>query len=156
VLYLASPAAYRTAGFVLLREDLSLPLFALHLWLLARAVRRPSVGAWAGCGLAALAALATWHAMTFVVTLELACVFAWLLRTGRSPLAVGRAWIAPAVVAVGSLFVPVLWSKLLLLSVPMQLAVGLGVAAARGRCCAWAGRSRRWGWCSHSRASSRR
>jgi len=129
LLYLASPANYRTAGFVLLREDLSLPLFALHLWLLARAVRRPGVAAWAGCGLAALAALATWHAMTFVVTLEMLCGFAWLVRTGRSPLAEGRAWIAPLVVAVGSLLVPVLRSKLLLLSVPMQLAAGLGVAA---------------------------
>jgi len=33
------PSNYRSLSFIFLREDLSLPIYALHLWLLARAVR---------------------------------------------------------------------------------------------------------------------
>jgi hypothetical protein len=39
VLYAILPANYRTIGFILIREDGSLPFFALHLWLLVRALR---------------------------------------------------------------------------------------------------------------------
>jgi hypothetical protein len=76
-LYALSYSNYRTIGFLYIREDLSLPLFALHLWLLARAIRTGRAAPMVGAGLAAAAALATWHAMTFVFSVEVACLLAW-------------------------------------------------------------------------------
>ena len=37
--YTVIPANYRTLGFILIREDFALPWFALHAYLLARAIR---------------------------------------------------------------------------------------------------------------------
>jgi hypothetical protein len=130
LLYALTPANYRTIGFVLVREDFSLPFFALHLWLLARAVRLRTTPAILAAALALVAALATWHAMTFVATLAAGCVFAWFLRTGQNPLATPRSWWFPAALGAASLVVPVLRAKLFLLSVPMQVAVAMPVAAA--------------------------
>lgn len=127
------PASYRTLGIVLLREDLALPCFALHLGLLAVAARRRTPVSFVACGLALLAALATWHAMGFVAAIEAAVVLAWFLRTGRNPFAVRWAWLVPATVAAGSLLVPVLRAKVAILSLPMQVAAGLLVAAAAAR-----------------------
>ncbi len=122
-------ANYRTVGFVFLREDLSLPLFSLHVWLLARSVRTRSP---ASIGLAAAAlamALATWHAMGFIVAIEALCVFLWYLRTGRNPLAAPAAWLFPAVLVAGILVVPVLRAKLVLFSLPVQIVFALLLAA---------------------------
>lgn len=126
LLAVATAANYRTMGSILVREELSLPLLALHLYLLARALRLRSAGAVALTALAAVGALASWHAMSFVFSVEMACGFAWFLRTGENPIGARRGWIFPAVLAAGALAIPVLRSKLLLLSLPMQLlAVGL-------------------------------
>ena len=132
LLFALSPASLRTMGFVLMREDASLPFFALHLGLLARAARLRTPASFALAGLAALAAAATWHAMGFALALEAATLFAWFLRSGESPLATRYAWIAPAVVAGGSCFVPMLSARWFLLSLPMQLSAALAVGALVG------------------------
>lgn len=126
LVYVVTAGSYRTIGFILIREDLSMPLFTLHLYLLARALRVGSAGSMAAAALSAVAALSTWHAMNFVVTIEAACIFAWFLRTGENPMAAGGSWVFLAVVAAGGLLVPVLASKLFLLSLPVQM---LGVMA---------------------------
>lgn len=125
LLYGFSVANYRTIGFILIREDLSLPLFALHLWLLARAVRLKTWPAFMLSGIAVSAALATWHAMGFVIAAEAACVLLWSLRSGTSPFKVQGAWALPAVVAIASLVIPVLQAKLFLLSLPMAMSAAL-------------------------------
>ncbi len=130
LLFALLPSSYRTIGIMLLREDFALPWFALHLGLLAWAARKRTPASYVCCGLALLAALATWHAMGFVVAMKAAILVAWFLRTGRNPLAARGAWLVPAVVAVGSLLVPVLRAKTALLSLPMQAAAGLLLAAA--------------------------
>lgn len=132
-LFALSPASYRTIGFVLMREDASLPLFALHLGLLARAARVRTRGSFALAGVAALGAAATWHAMGFVLALEAAALFAWFVRTGDSPLAARHAWILPALVALGSFLVPLLSTRWFVLSLPMQLTAALAVGAVVGR-----------------------
>ncbi len=122
------PASYRTLGVLLIREDFALPWFALHLGLLARAARVRSKASFVLCGLVLVGALATWHAMGFIVAMEAAVVLLWFLRTGRNPFAVSGAWIVPAVVAAGSFAVPVLRAKMAVLSLPMQAAAGLLLA----------------------------
>lgn len=132
-LFALSPASYRTMGFVLMREDASLPLFVLHLGLLARAARVRTPASFALAGLAALAAAATWHAMGFALALEVAVLFAWFLRTGRSPLAARHAWLTPAVVALGSFAIPLLAARWFVVSLPMQLVAALAVGALLAR-----------------------
>jgi len=129
-LYALIPANYRTVGFVFMREDLSLPLFALHLWLLARAVRLATPAAIALAALALLGAAATWHAMGFVLTLEALSITAWALRSGRNPLAAPGSWLFPAIVAAGAMLVPVLRAKLFVLSPPLMLLAALLALAA--------------------------
>jgi hypothetical protein len=136
VLFALSPANYRTVGFILVREDLSLPWFALHLYLVIRAGRLGTPGAYAMAGLALLLALASWHAMVFVVALEAACVFAWFLRSGTNPLVYpgssrraggwAGSWALVLVLALGAVAVPVLRAKLFVLSIPMQLCFAMG------------------------------
>jgi len=121
VVYVATAGSYRTLGIILIREDLSLPLFSLHLYLLARALRVKSVGAIAAAALTMVAALATWHAMSFVFTIEVACIFAWFLRTGENPMRTKGSWIVLVVLAAGGLLIPVLLSKWLLFSLPVQM-----------------------------------
>jgi hypothetical protein len=130
LLFALLSANYRTIGFILIREDFALPWFALHLWLLARAARVRTAASFALCGLAALAALSTWHAMGFVVAIEAAVALLWFLRTGENALAGRYAWLLPAVVAAGSFVVPALRTKVAALSLPMQIAIGLLAAAA--------------------------
>jgi hypothetical protein len=65
-----------------------------------------------------------------VATLLALCIFAWFLRSGRNPLAAPRAWLFPAVLAAAALLIPVLRAKLFILSIPMQIALALLVAAA--------------------------
>jgi len=90
-------------------------------------VRTPT--SFAIAGLAALAAAATWHAMSFAITLEVAVLFAWFVRTGQSPLATRHAWLVPAVAALGSFAVPLLATRWFVLSLPMQLVAALAVGA---------------------------
>jgi hypothetical protein len=123
--FLSIPLAYRTVGFVLIREDLALPVFALHLWLAARAARVGSLAAWGAAGLALAAALSSWHAMGFVVDLELAACVLWLLRHGESPFVLPRAWAVFATLVLAALVVPVLAAKSFLLSPTMQLVGAL-------------------------------
>jgi hypothetical protein len=135
------PASYRTTGFVLLGEDLSFPLLAVHLWLLARAARVRTPLSFALAGAFLVGGLATWHAAGFFVALEAAAFFAWYLRSGENPLAARHAWIVPACVAAACLVDPMLRGKLQILSLPMQLALALLVMAAverRRRLAPWA------------------
>ncbi len=131
-LFAALPANYRTVGFILVREDVALPLFALHLAALAWAAT--SRRAWAAflAGALLAAALSTWHALTFVAALEAAVFFAWLLRTGRSPftgsLALG---LVPLVLAAE--LVPMLRLARFLEAAPMLLALALFAAALAPR-----------------------
>jgi hypothetical protein len=136
-LYAITPANYRTVGFILMREDLSVPLFSLHLWLLARAARRKTPASFILAAAALALALSTWHAMGFVAAIEAACLFAWFLRTGRNPLSAPRAWLFPAVLVLFSVAVPVLHAKLFLLSLPMQIAAALLLTAALERRFRW-------------------
>ncbi|MCP3917511.1 MAG: hypothetical protein GY711_18355 [bacterium] len=126
------PANYRTIGFVFMREDLSVPLFALHLGLFARAARVRTTVAYVACGLALGAALATWHAMQFVVTLEALCVLACFLWRGTNPLSVSRAWIAPLVAAVICVLVPALRAERAFLAAPFLVALALWIASRTG------------------------
>ena len=123
--YALTTANYRTIGFILMREDFSLPFFAVHLWLMARAMRLGTASAYVLAALALLAALSTWHAMTFVAILEIAALYAWYLRTGQNPLSTFRAWLFPAILGAGSLPVTVLRAKGFLFSLPMLLLYGL-------------------------------
>ena len=124
-IYGLTTANYRTISFILMREDFSLPFFAIHLWLMLRAMRLGTASAYVTAALTLLAALSTWHAMTFVATLEMAAFFAWYLRTGRNPLSPARSWLFPAILAAGCLPVPVLRAKGFFLSLPMLLLYGL-------------------------------
>jgi hypothetical protein len=136
LLWVVMLASYRTVGAILIREDFSFPWFALHAWWLARAARVGSAAAFSLAGLALLAAVATWHAMGFVVTMEVACLLAWFLRSGQNLPAAGLAWIALAVAGLGSLAVPVLRAKQFALSLPVSLALALvlgGRLARRAR-----------------------
>jgi len=129
----ALPASYRTLGFVVVREDLSLPLWALHLWFCARAYRTDRVRDCVGAGLLAGAAAATWHAMGSFLTMELACGAAWFARTGRSALGSPRAVWAPVAATAVGLAVPVLRAKGFWLSVPLVLAWSLVLVGWLGR-----------------------
>lgn len=136
LLYATMPVNYRTLGFVLIREDFSLPWFSLHLYLVTRAARLGTRASFGLAALATVAAAATWHAMPFVLLMEMACVLGWFVRSGENPLAARGAWMLPVGVALVSLAVPVLRAKLFFLSLPMQLALAMvlgGLAARHGR-----------------------
>jgi len=126
--YALTPAAYRTIGFLLVREDVCLPLFALHLWLFARAVRLRTSAPALGAGVALGAALATWHAAGLLATLEALALFAYFLARDRSPFDDRRGLAALVLVAASCTVVPALRAKVALLSLPMQLAAALAVA----------------------------
>jgi hypothetical protein len=117
--------SYRTIGFILIREDFSLCWFALHLWLAARALRVRSIPSIVLAGLALGLALSTWHAMAFVTAVEAAVVFAWVLRSGRNPFAARGAWVFALVLALFGACVPVLRSKLFVLSPTMCIVYAL-------------------------------
>jgi len=125
LLALLTPANYRTLGFLLVGEDIALPLFVLHLGVLARFARRGRRRDAFLAGLCAAAALSTWHASSFVLSLELGLVFLGALVTGRSPFdRPEAAWLLVAP-AVAGLVVPVLRASGLLLSPAAALSVAL-------------------------------
>ncbi len=128
-LHVGTGGTYRTIGSILVREDLSLPLFALHLYLLARASRLKTPGAVMLAAGAAAAALATWHAMAFIFTMEVTCVFLWHLRTGKNPMEARASWLFVGVLILGALSIPVLQSKLFVFSAPVQMLVAMLVVA---------------------------
>lgn len=130
LLALLLPAAWRTMGFVMMNEDLAVPLFALHLGLLARAVRLQSAASIALAALALGGALATWHAMGFFAAAEAACALAWFARTRENPLAPPRAWIFAAIVAAFACAVPVLRATAFLGSFACAALAALACAAA--------------------------
>lgn len=133
-LFLLLPANYRTIGFVLVREDFSLPWFALHLFLLARAARARTASSCVLAGGSLAVAMATWHASVFLATVEAACLIAWFLRTRANPFSTPRAWLVPATAGAFCLLVPVLWARGAILSLPMLLAwTMLAAAGARRR-----------------------
>lgn len=132
-LYLVVPGNYRTVCFILVREDFSIPWLALHLYAFARAVRVRTVPAAALAALLLVMAAGTWHAMGFVLTIELLSVLAWFLWTGQNPLAHRSASIVPVVVVLGGLAIPALLTKGFLFSLPMLLLFGLAIAGALER-----------------------
>ena len=128
-IYLILQGNYRTVGFVLIREDFSIPWLSLHLYLLVRALRvrtRLSVF-WAA--LFFVLAAATWHAMGFMLTIEAAVILFWFLRSGQNPLAHENAWVFPITIVLGSLLVPVLLAKGFLFSLPVLFVLALWSAA---------------------------
>ncbi len=125
LLYVCIPANYRTLGFVLIREDLSLPLLSLHFWWLARAARVRSGSAVIAASVLGLAAAATWHAAGFILALEMGILLLWFFRTGQNPLEVRGATIALAIVAVIAVLVPALRGKGFYLSSPVKIMAAL-------------------------------
>jgi len=131
-LYLALPASYRTAGFVLMREDLSLPLYALHLALAARAARVGSRGATCAAAATAALALATWHAMGFVLLIEGAVLLAVFLRSGSSPFERHAPW-SLGCLALSWILVPAIRGGPLLALLVLVLILWLGPRLAPRR-----------------------
>lgn len=134
-LALVTPANYRTIGFLLVGEDLALPLFLLHLGWLARATRTGRARDYLASGVFAAGALGTWHASSFVVTLELGVLACAALVEGRSPFEARRSWLVLVAPGVAGLLVPVLRASGLLFSPAAALALALLVPAlVRRRC----------------------
>lgn len=131
-LFFLLPANYRSIGFVLVREDLSFPLFALHLAALGWSLARGGAARFLLAGLLLGAALATWHALGFFVLLELASLWAWLaLRpAGPAPRGVHAVWLGPVAAGLG---VPALAASGLLLGPVAALGLGLAVLLALAR-----------------------
>lgn len=138
-IYLVILGNYRTIGFILIREDFSIPWFSLHLWLLARSVRVRTATCIGLAGLTLVLAAASWHAMGFMIAIEGGCLFAWFLRSGQNPLAARRAWVGVLVLVAGSLLVPVLRSKLFVLSLPMVIGYTLLLTGFLSRRPGWEG-----------------
>jgi len=130
VLFCVFSVNYRTVGFIIIREDLAIPLYSVHLWLLARAVRLRTTSAIVGSALALGCALASWHATSFIATIELLCVLAWFVRTGENPFSVRHAWLFPATLLLFGATVPALRSNAFVLS-PLCLVLTSFALAAR-------------------------
>lgn len=130
---LVTPANYRTIGFLMVGEDLALPLFVLHLGALATALRARSAAWFAASGLALAAALSTWHALSFVLTLELGVLFLGALVRGRGPFEERRTLAVLVAPALAGLFVPVLRASGLLLSPAAALTAALVALSFRRR-----------------------
>jgi hypothetical protein len=120
---------YRTIGFILIREDFSLPWFSIHLYLLARAFRVKTKLSFVLVALTLVLAASSWHAMGFFIAIEVTCFFLWFLRTGQNPLETPSAWLIPFSIVVLSLIIPVLRSKGFILSTPMLMLYCMLVSA---------------------------
>ena len=136
-LFAVLPANYRTVGFILVREDIALPLFALHLAALAWTARSLEDGRarWTTgmrslvAGTVLAAALSTWHALVFVAALEAAVFLTWFLRSGKSPFRVPGTVLVLVPLVLAALFVPLLRRSGFLLSIPMLVGLALLAAA---------------------------
>jgi len=144
LLALVTPANYRTIGFILVREDLALPLFALHLAWLARAMRTHRVPDFLGSGLVLAGALSTWHALGFVVLLELCLVWAGFLWTARSPFETPASTYVLVFPVLAGPSVPCLRLAGWLYSPAVALALGLWAVACACRVRPLARAQRRW------------
>jgi len=129
LLALVTPANYRTIGFLFVGEDAALPLFGLHLGWLARATRTDLGRHYLASGVFAACALATWHAASFLVTLELVVLAFGALATGRSAFEAPRAWFVLVPPGLAGIFVPVLRASGLLLSPAAALSLTLFLPA---------------------------
>ncbi len=127
------PATSRTLGFVLMDEDFSLPFLALHFGLLARTLRVRTPASIALAGLALGCAVATWHATSFLVTIEALCALAVCLRTGANPMSARAAWIVPLVLFGFGLGVPFLRTSGFVHSAPVVVVLALWSAAFLSR-----------------------
>ena len=132
VVWATTWANYRTIGFVLVGEDLSVPLFALHLYLVVRAARVRTTSAMILAAAAWIAALSTWHATNFFAAIEAVLVFAWFVRTRENPFAAGRAWSFAACALLLAFAVPFLRGTRFAGSLPMALVLGLAAAGIVG------------------------
>ena len=126
-LLVVTPAFYRTVGFVLVREDLALPLLALHPWLAIRAARLGTVPSAIAAALALGGALATWHASMMIATLECGACLVWFLCTLRNPLASRGAAAALLTLVAVTLLNPALLEKGAVLSLPLIMVFGMWV-----------------------------
>jgi len=124
---LVLPANYRTIGFLLMGEDVALPLVALHLGWLARFARTGHRRDAFLSGVFAAGALSTWHASSFVLTLELGLAFVLALGGGRSLLARPGAWGVLLAPVLAGACVPVLRASGLLVSPAAALVLALVV-----------------------------
>ena len=123
-LHVVLPVTHRTVGFVLVREDLSVPLYALHLAALVGALGSASRKRWILAGLTAGAALATWHGMGVFLLIEgvaLSIVVAW--RRTQDP----AAWWGSLALAVMTVLVPALLGKGGPLAMAPALVIAVGV-----------------------------
>ena len=127
-IYLLLLGNYRTIGFIFIREDFSLPWLALHLYLFARALRVRTRFAILSTALALILAASSWHAMGFMLAMEAIVVLGWYLRSGENPMAHRHAWMGLALIAFGSLVIPVLRAKGFLVSLPVLVAACLWMA----------------------------
>jgi len=127
-IYLLLLGNYRTIGFIYIREDFSLPWLALHLYLFARALRVRTRFAILATALTLILSASTWHAMGFLLTMEAIVLMGWYLRSGENPMAHRDSWMGLALIALGSLVIPVLRAKGFLVSLPVLVAACLWVA----------------------------
>ncbi|MFT4540184.1 MAG: hypothetical protein ACI841_000340 [Planctomycetota bacterium] len=124
LLFALSPAAYRTIGFLCIREDLSLPLYALHLGCTAMLCRGGS-WRWAlAAGFAGAAAWSTWLASGIVLSAEFA-VLALVCLCRRESFSRRDALAVAMPLLVASLLVPALAARSSWLSVTTIIAAAL-------------------------------
>ncbi len=137
ILHGTLPAAYRSLGFVIVREDLALPLFALHLALALRAARVGGPLAWGLAGLSLGSVLATWHAGGLLATALIGVLGAGVTLGLRNPLASRGAPVGWAALVAVCLAVPALRAKDAIFDLPVLvsglLVVLPRVAPARAR-----------------------
>lgn len=133
LVWFALLASYRTLGFIFIREDFSMPIYALHLWLVLRACRVRTPTSYLAAGATAALAAATWHAMGQFLAIEVACLALWFLRSGQNPFSLPRVWLATAAMIALSLLIPVLRAKGFALSAPAMVVIALTVAGLAAR-----------------------
>ncbi|MFT7676400.1 MAG: hypothetical protein ACI8QC_000371 [Planctomycetota bacterium] len=130
--YATLPASYRTMGFVLVREDLALPIFALHLGLALRAVRTDRIWAWVAAGLSLGATMATWHAGGILALLEMGVLVLGALLLNKHPLASRRAVFGLGAFLLVCVLVPALRSKGAVFDLPALCALCLVLGSYAG------------------------
>ncbi|MEM6676079.1 MAG: hypothetical protein AAF726_24735 [Planctomycetota bacterium] len=120
VLWAITPAAYRTIGFLYVREDLALPVLALGVWATLVATRTSKALHWSASGALVAAAMGLWHgASVGAALLALGLVAAALRVEGGKR----GAWAAAIAFVLVLAMVPATRSRLAMLGVPGQLAV---------------------------------
>ncbi|MBL8858200.1 MAG: hypothetical protein JNL28_06845 [Planctomycetes bacterium] len=123
------PATWRTLGFVLMDEDFSLPFFALHLGLLARAARVRTPLSFFLAGAALACALSTWHAASFLFALEAIAIAAWAILQGANPLRSRGAWVCLIPIVLAAFGVPFLRASGFIGSIGATLCLALSAEA---------------------------